>query len=110
MLRPDTFGVRAELLSAAGKKLYGMALAMNCRARVSENLGNGTFSYEGVQSAENPEMSVWRFSVFGGLTLSGDPDAPGEISSLIGAMTGSHAFLAKLRAMESPGYLAGTEG
>jgi hypothetical protein len=102
LLRPDTFGVRAETLSAAGEKFYGDALAMNCRARVSEDLGNGTFSYEGVHSADNAEMSVWRFSAFGGLVMSGDPDAPGEISSQIGAMTASHALLARLRAMESP--------
>jgi hypothetical protein len=46
-LRPETFGVGAEMLSVAGEKFYDDALAMNCRARVSENLGNGTFSYEG---------------------------------------------------------------
>jgi hypothetical protein len=68
---------------------------------VSEDLGNGTFSYEGVHSADNAEMSVWRFSAFGGLVMSGDPDAPGEISSQIGAMTASHALLARLKAMES---------
>jgi hypothetical protein len=95
LLRPETFGAH-EMLSAAGEKLYELALAMNCRARVSENLGNGTFSYEGIQSADESETSVWRFSVLGGLAISG-PDAPGEISSLIGAMTGSHAFLAKLQ-------------
>jgi hypothetical protein len=73
-------------------------------------LATSTFSYEGVQSAENPELSVWRFSVFGGLTLGGDPEAPGEISSQIGAMTGSHALLGKLKAMESPEPSAGATG
>jgi hypothetical protein len=46
----------------------------------------------------------------GGLTLSGDPAAPGEISSQIGAMTGSHALLAKLKAMESPEASTGAKG
>jgi hypothetical protein len=110
LLPPDTFGVRAEMLSAAGVQFYNQAFAMNSGQRVNETLGNGTFSYEGVQSAENPELSVWRFSVFGGLILSGDPEAPGEISSQIGAMTGSHALLAKLKAMESPQASTGTKG
>jgi hypothetical protein len=107
LLPPAAFGVRAEMLSAAGEQLYNQALAMNSGARVRETPGNGTFSYEGVQSAENPELSVWRFSAFGGLTLSGDPEAPGEISSQIGAMTGSHALLAKLKAIEAPERSAG---
>jgi hypothetical protein len=82
---------------------------MNSGARIRETLGNGTFSYEGAQSAGNPELSVWRFSAFGGLTLSGDPEAPGEITSQIGAMTGSHALLAKLKAMESREPSAGAK-
>jgi hypothetical protein len=110
LLPPNAFGVRAEMLSAAGEQFFSKALAMNSGARVRETLGNGTFSYEGVQSAENPELSVWRFSVFGGLAVSGDPEAPGEVSSQIGAMTGSHALLAKLKAMESPEPSAGPKG
>ena len=47
--------------------------------------------------------------MFGGLTVSGDPDAPGEISSLIGAITGSHAIMTRLKAMESPEYVANAE-
>ena len=110
LLAPDAFGVRAEMLSAAGEQFYNEALVMNSGARVGETLGNGTFSYEGAQSAETPELSVWRFSAFGGLTLSGDLDAPGEISTLIGAMTASNALLARLKAMESPEHFAGAEG
>jgi hypothetical protein len=53
---------------------------------------------------------VSSFSLIGGLILSGDPEAPGEISSQIGAMTGSHALLAKLKAMESPEASTGTKG
>jgi hypothetical protein len=100
LLPPATFGVRAEMLSAAGEKFYNQALALNSEARVRRTLGNGTFSYEGVHSAENPGLSVWKLSALGGLTLSGAPEAPGEISSQIGAMTGSHALLAKLKTME----------
>jgi hypothetical protein len=110
LLPPDAFGVRAEMLSAAGEQFYNQALAMNSGARVHESLGNGTFSYEGVRSAENPELSAWRFSAFGGLTLGGDPEAPGETSSQIGAMTASHALLARLKAMESADPYAGSKG
>jgi hypothetical protein len=39
--------------------------------------------------------------------VGGDPEAPGEISSQIGAMTGSHTSLAKLKAIESREHSAG---
>jgi hypothetical protein len=107
LLLPDAFGVRAEMLSAGGERFYSQALAMHSGKRVSETLGNGTFSYEGAQSTESPELSVWRFSAFGGLVLSGDPEAPDEVSSQIGAMTGSHTLLAKLKAMETPDRFTG---
>lgn len=83
----------SSAMAAAG--FYSEPLAVNSGARVGETFGNGTFSYQDAQSAENPELSVWRFSVFGGLSVSGDPEGPGEISSRIGAMRGAHAMLAR---------------
>jgi hypothetical protein len=73
-------------------------------------LATAPFSYEGGQSVGNPELSVWGFSAFGGIAVSGDPEAPGEISSQIGAMTGSRTLLAKLKAMESPEPFGGATG
>jgi hypothetical protein len=63
-------------------------LSLRPRARVAGNLGNGTFTYEGAQGVDNPEISVWRFSAFGGMVFAKYPGAPSEISSKIGVRTG----------------------
>jgi hypothetical protein len=39
----------------------------------------------------------------------GTGEAPSEISSQIGAMTGSHTLLVKLKSMEAREHLTGTE-
>lgn len=78
---------------------------VNHAAHVSNDLGQGTFIYEGVQGVDNPEITVWRFSIYGGLTLGGDPRAPDEGSSVIGVMTGPKRVFnnAVLRARFEPG-------
>jgi hypothetical protein len=102
VLTPAATGVRAGALSDIGVKLHQQWLAMNCRDRVSGNLGNGTFTYEGAQSAENPEVTVWTIAMFGGIQLGDDEALPGEITSLMGAITASHALLARIREIEAP--------
>jgi hypothetical protein len=54
-------------------------LGRNARDRANENLGNGTFTYEGAQGTDSPQMSIWLFSIYGGIKLSGDPDVPQEV-------------------------------
>jgi hypothetical protein len=53
--------------------------------RVSCNLGNGTFLYEGVQATDNDATSAWRFSIYGGLKVADDA---GETIQHLGVLTG----------------------
>jgi hypothetical protein len=76
--------------------------AMNANARVSANLGEGTFTYEGVQGTDIPAMSVWLFNVYGGMKLSGDPQAPHEECSIIGGVTATREGLAKFLTLLNP--------
>ncbi len=46
-------------------------------------------------------MSIWRFSVYGGATFSGDPDAPLDCNSVVGAVTGTRQVMAKFIASAS---------
>ena len=57
--------------------------------------GGGTLNYEGAAS-DNPSTTIWMFSVYGGGRLSGDPDAPHEEVSKVGALTGSKRFMTSL--------------
>lgn len=55
---------------------------------IANDLGSGTFNYSAVQSTSYPELSVWRITMYGGISLGGDPNAPNENTTSIGAFTG----------------------
>jgi hypothetical protein len=38
-------------------------------------------------------MTIWMFSVYGGLKFTGDPGAPHEEASKIGVVTASESFI-----------------
>jgi hypothetical protein len=94
LIRPTDVWVGG--LNSTGEGLLGLWMAQ-ATTRVIGDFGNGTFSYEGVQASDNPAMTIWIFSVYGGLRLSGDPDAPHEEASKIGAVTGSKRFMDQFR-------------
>ena len=47
-------------------------------------------------------MSVWLFNVYGGMKLSGDPQAPHEECSIIGGVTATREGLAKFLTLLNP--------
>jgi hypothetical protein len=51
-------------------------------ARLTGAIGGDTFTYQGAQGTDNPQVTVWEMRIFGGLLCAGDPDG------LIGIMTG----------------------
>lgn len=76
-------------LTNYGEEFFENFLRLDGNARVHGNLGNGTFCYKGLQGIDDPKISVWVFSVFGGVVLCGDPEAPNELSSKFGVLTNS---------------------
>ena len=68
--------------------MFDRFMRMQAKESVHCNLGSGTFVYEGIQGLDNAAVSAWRFSIYGGITLSGDPNFPGEEAVQIGALTG----------------------
>lgn len=85
LLKTDSF-VDVLSLTAHGEKFFARYSGMRAKQRVEETVGNGTFIYKGAQGVDNPQVSVWGFSVFGGLKLIED-DATDE-SVTFGAFTG----------------------
>jgi hypothetical protein len=84
--------VGAGLLSPYGERLIGPWLSGAGRARVSQTLGNNVFRYEGLQSADEPELTIWRFEMYGGLQLAGDPCAPSELPKRVWAMSARNSI------------------
>jgi hypothetical protein len=91
-----SFSVRAEAISEAWAQRYELLFRMKARDHVKMDLGEGTFCYEGLQAEEPREFTIWRFSIYVGACLSGDPKAPATTSSQILAITGPELQLRKL--------------
>lgn len=102
MIAPDT-EVWAGLLSAPGEVLFSTLFAYNASRRVSHDVGAGTFVYEGAQSPSNPQLTIWRFVLFGGAVFSGDPNVPQECNSVIAVVTGPKVTIERFVSMAEGG-------
>lgn len=86
-LQPDHIS-EALFLSNFGREFFARLFAMNAANRVQQDLGTATVSYSGVQAIDNPQLTLWRIHFYGGMVLSGDPQAPNTISTEIAVVTG----------------------
>jgi|SRR5580704_5809476 hypothetical protein len=97
------FGVRlgsgyssiASLFTNEGEAFVEQVLSSG-RAHVSGDLGAGTFTFEGAQAPQYPELTVWHFRIYGGVDFGGDPNVYGP-SSLALAVTGRLEMIRNLR-------------
>lgn len=81
--------VEVWALTGAGARLFGERLFnLNARARVSANLGNGIFLYQGAQGVDCAQITVWHIWVYGGLHVSDYTGGAAAISSRISVVTG----------------------
>lgn len=78
----------ALFLSNFGREFFARIFSMNAANRVQHNLGKGTVSYSGVQAADTPQLTLWRVHFYGGMVLSGDPQAPNAIATEIAIVIG----------------------
>lgn len=96
------FSATASLFNDAGAPFFTQMLSgWNTPIRVSANLGNGTFIYEGAQATDVPEATIWRFQMYGGIKFGGDPAVPGP-ASLAVALTGPDSLIQRLHALTVP--------
>jgi hypothetical protein len=79
--------VGAGTLSGQGERIFLDLFNKNANARVSVDLGDGTLQYDGVQGFNCPQLSIWKFKMYGGLKLSGAADVSLETPSLVWGLT-----------------------
>jgi hypothetical protein len=95
VFRPDCF-VDVLSLTARGEAFFQKFAEMNAKARVKGDIGEGALVYEGAQGTDNPQVSVWEISIFGGARMTA---ADGKkTSSKFGVMTGPQAIKDKAAA------------
>lgn len=89
---PQT-NIEAIALTPHGATLFDRHLfSLNSNNRVLVNLGNGTVIYEGMQGVDTPQISVWRFRMYGGMLLTEDG---GVGSTEIGVLSGASGNLGR---------------
>jgi hypothetical protein len=85
VLGPDCF-VDVLSLTARGETFFKRYRAMRARDRARGDIGNGALVYEGAQGTDNPQVSIWVLSLYGGATMAGV--AGMDLTSKFGVMTG----------------------
>jgi hypothetical protein len=96
------FGVRlsegyssiASLFTNEAEEVFSGMLASG-KEHVSGDLGEGTFRYEGAQSKDDGQLTMWRFEIYGRVDFGGDPAVNGP-SSLAIAVTGRTELIGNL--------------
>lgn len=81
---PNAYYVGAGTMPSAAEPFMMSLLAMNARAKVSRSIGDGLISYEGAQGTDDPNLTIWRYRIYGGIRLS-DTNNPGEMPDTIWA-------------------------
>ena len=70
--------------------LFQRFAEMKARNRVKVDIGDGALVYEGAQGTDNPQMSVWKISILGGVKMTAVNDE--DSTSWFGVMTGPQAI------------------
>lgn len=77
---------RASFVTAEGRRFFDPMFAGGVQDQVKVDLGDGVFVYEGVQSKECPELTLWRMTLYGA-EVSGDLRESFERCSLVYGIT-----------------------
>jgi hypothetical protein len=85
----SSYRVQTHTITADGLEMYDQKLfRKNARNRVGEDLGSGTFAYEGAQAVDDPGVTVWKFRVYGGLASYEDEISARTLGSHLVSVTG----------------------
>jgi hypothetical protein len=87
--------VCASFLRPEGAAAFDRFFAGKAGARVTCDLGQGVFRYEGIRSVESPNLTLWKMSVYGA-EVGGDPAMPGQrVSMMYGVTVGKNSRAAE---------------
>uniref|UniRef100_B0T9H9 HNH endonuclease 5 domain-containing protein n=1 Tax=Caulobacter sp. (strain K31) TaxID=366602 RepID=B0T9H9_CAUSK len=77
ILIPPSHRVEALMLNPEFEPFVRGLFLSRAHQRVAGDVGDGAFRYQGAQAIGDPAMTIWRFQVYGGLVVAGDPHVPG---------------------------------
>jgi len=87
---PSDIPVKSMILTEIGNAAWvEMVNRMLLGGTVYEHLGRGTVVYEGAQSPDTPEVTIWVVSMYGGMVFSdGQAREKGDSSTWLWMITG----------------------
>lgn len=74
--------IKSMVLTETGQEFFKYLFSLSAKNRISNNVGDGTFSYVGTQVANPEQMTVWMFGIFGGPDRSRTCDLLGASEAL----------------------------
>ena len=77
--------VEVHSLTRYGEDFFSRYLALNASQRASGDIGQGALRYRGAQAVDDPQISFWEVSLYGGLKTESDDRLT---STKFGVMTG----------------------
>ena len=93
---PADCHVHAGAVTPDGERALTDTLLSLHGNRVIKSIGDSAFEYEGLQSIAGPHLTVWRFKIYGGIQLTGDPQAPDVLANTVWVTTSKSAGLGEL--------------
>jgi hypothetical protein len=94
----DGYKVQTHTVTAYGMEMCEETLfRKNARNRIRQDVGGGTFTYEGAQAFDDPGITVRKFSVYGGLASYENEVSPQNLGSHLVSMTGPAASFNRAR-------------
>jgi hypothetical protein len=101
LLPPDRTVLSAAFVHSEVAPFFEQLMAQNALNRVSDTLGNGVFTYEGVQAAAPLELTVWRMS-FGTVFKSDQHDQHPRVAYAVTGPSSMRAAVEFADMLKSP--------
>ncbi len=80
--------VFATALTKTGDRFFHeYFFALNAKEHIENTIGENSFSYIGVQGVDTDQITVWKFKIYGGMTMT-EKDTLDVCSNSIGVITG----------------------
>jgi hypothetical protein len=89
VLGPECF-VDVLSLTTRDEARFQTFVKMNAWKREKGDIGAGALVYEGAQGTDNPQVSLWKISILGGVKMTAANDE--DFTSRFGVMTGPQAI------------------
>jgi hypothetical protein len=95
-LNDETHAIHVATISADGMARYQKTVfGLTTPNRLNESIGGDAFACEGMQAVDDPALTVWRFSIYGGLMV-GDASASDRLGCDFVVITGPKSLIQKI--------------